>query len=124
LRINFFSKNDVISKKHSSKEFIEQKLDLCLVLSETLYLWAAINSCSADQIIFTLTHQQLQIQKHQTALSRSCGSQHDLIWPIKTTRQLSKINPYVGEFEGRRSVPSMGGVGVRTPTLHSLRPEI
>jgi hypothetical protein len=79
LRVNFFSKNDVISKKHSLKEFIEQKLDFCLVLSETLNLWAAINSCSADRIIFTLTHQQLQIQKRQTALSRSCGSQHDLI---------------------------------------------
>ena len=30
------------------------------------------------------------------------------------------INPYVGEFEGRRSVPSMGGVGVRTPTFHAF----
>jgi hypothetical protein len=32
-----------------------------------------------------------------------------------------EINPYVGEFEGRRSVPSMGGVGVRTPTFHAYR---
>jgi hypothetical protein len=32
---------------------------------------------------------------------------------------MPEINPYVGEFEGRRSVPSMGGVGVRTPTFQS-----
>ena len=31
---------------------------------------------------------------------------------------MPETNPYVGEFEGRRSVTSMGGVGVRTPTFH------
>jgi hypothetical protein len=36
---------------------------------------------------------------------------------IKTTRQLSKINPYVGEFEGRRSVPSMGVWG-QAPSIN------
>ena len=33
---------------------------------------------------------------------------------------MPEINPYVGEFVGRRSVPSMGGVGVRTPTFYAL----
>jgi hypothetical protein len=36
---------------------------------------------------------------------------------------MPEINPYVGEFEGRRSVPSMGGVGVRTPTFHAYYQE-
>ena len=33
---------------------------------------------------------------------------------------MPEIRPYVGEFEGRRSVPSMGGVGVRTPTFRLI----
>jgi hypothetical protein len=40
--------------------------------------------------------QQFQIQKHQPALSRSCGGQPDSVRSVKTTRQLSKINPHAG----------------------------
>jgi hypothetical protein len=30
---------------------------------------------------------------------------------------MPEIDPYVGEFEGTERLPSMGGVGVRTPTF-------
>jgi hypothetical protein len=39
------------------------------------------------------------------------------IWSIKTMRQLSKINPYVGEFEGTERLPSMG-VWVQAPSIN------
>jgi hypothetical protein len=52
---------------------------------------------------------------NQTALSRSCGDQPNSVRSIKTTRQLSKINPYVGRFGGRRNALQWGDWGASPP---------
>jgi hypothetical protein len=59
----------------------------------------------------TMINSKFKIQNQQLALSRSCGSYHDSVPSIKTTRQLSKINPYDGEFEGVRPAPQWGSGG-------------
>jgi hypothetical protein len=78
------------------------------------------------------------LQSYSGLVNQRCRAVAEInlnsVQELKTTRQLSKINPYVGEFEGRRSVLrafiaarrwrlqpfSMGGVGVRTPTFQGF----
>jgi hypothetical protein len=50
-----------------------------------------------------------------TALSRSCGCQPNSAPSIKTTRQLSKINPYAGRCGGRRFALCWGVWGASPP---------